>query len=153
MGLYALGSLLRGNRLAQAHFVKLRGPSQLFGVGGTAASTTAVEIKLQKKLLALVGDVVSDVVLHSTDSADNNNNNNQNAQEVNDAIIQAFSTEPICASVSDALSDAKLQETSLRTMEALAPYCELFDSSLIEEIERIQEDWGVEMVDDREHLD
>ena len=128
--LYGLGSLLRGNRSAQANFVKLQGPSRLF-------AGAVVEIKLQKKLLALVGDIVADVVLH--DGVEEN-------AAVNDAIVEAFSSEPICTSVSESLTKKQLEETSLRTMEALAPYCG-FTAELVEEIERIQEDWGVQGMD------
>jgi nucleotide exchange factor SIL1 len=107
--IYALGSLLRANRMAQRYFLKIDGPPTLSRalqeiLGGSSGS----DIGLAKRILALTGDIVSDIVLHD--------DHHQN-------IIDAFSTADFCQSTLDSLEYKALKETAVRAMQSLVTFC------------------------------
>lgn len=108
--LYALGSMLRGNRIVQAHFCASGGPAVL----GTILSSSSDDAKTAKRLLALADDVISDVTMHPYEVDDN----------IDKLIISSFSTDDFCQAPIPLLKQEALQETALETIQALEPYCQ-----------------------------
>jgi nucleotide exchange factor SIL1 len=109
--LYALGSLLRGNRPAQVHFSTQGGPALL----GTQLAK-ATDGKTIERLLALANDIVSDVKLHTGTS-----------EEMDAVIVRGFASESWCNSALAALQQqgtVLLQEKALQAVHTLAPDCE-----------------------------
>jgi len=89
--LYALGSLLRGNRDAIHYFGAVHGPSALFELHQylteeqNIKSMDKVTLKLLEKVIILADDIVMDVKLHPSDRPEN------------DALlVEAFTTEEWC---------------------------------------------------------
>jgi hypothetical protein len=117
--LYALGSLLRGNRNSQNHFCADQGPALLEQVLAQLAGFHEQEhpmsrdgIKVVSRLLSLAQDIVADVTLHESES-----------NQVDEAIRKAFSTPLWCTTLVQFSQVPKLYETSLQTIQQLAPYC------------------------------
>lgn len=119
--LYALGGLLRANRQSQTHFCADQGPALL----GTVLSDLAEEasakdppalpkdtVKVAQRLLALAQDIVMDVTLHASKS-----------DQVDTAIRNAFSSPLWCSTILRFTDIPRLYETSLQTIQQLAPSC------------------------------
>jgi len=112
--LYALGSLLRGNRVAQAHFCASGGPAVLGNMLSEASQDAAsADIKTAKRILALADDIVSDVALHPYEQD----------EDIDKLVIASFSTDDWCQPPLRLLEQDGLQETALETIEALVTYC------------------------------
>jgi hypothetical protein len=143
---YGLGSLLRGNRPAQVHFLSVGGPELL----GTTLTGLLLEEgssshahKMTKRLLMLADDIVSDVKLAHEEAnkmtdkllsmlADDIVSDVKLAQEeaisetavVDETIVQAFSTAQWCELAVLALrGDPTIHETALLTVATLADKC------------------------------
>jgi len=113
--LYALGSLLRGNRLAQEEFVMRQGPQRLSDllVGMTHGHEIG-DTKLIKRILALVDDLVTDVLLHPGLQT-----------TVEKDVLESLTTPPFCeSSVALLGSVTSLNDTIVRTLHTIAPYCQ-----------------------------
>jgi nucleotide exchange factor SIL1 len=128
--LYALGSLLRGNRMAQSHFCAAGGAQVLGDILVTAVHQNAV--KTAKRLLTLAHDVVMDIKLHEGTS-----------KQVDAAIVSAFSTEPWCRATLQALQLSVLEEEALHATQALTA-CRFPREALL----ALQQKWIVNKVDD-----
>lgn len=156
--IYAIGALLRGNRLAQAHLVQSGEgveslAAKLRSLATTSVTTNAATAKLLQRLLSLASDIVTDVELHGE----------PNTKATNAAILQAFSSPEWCDATSlvllksSSLSD-RVYETVLETLTSLAPYCSASwkDSrtELLAAVDRIQTSWRSRQDDlDAEHLE
>merc|ERR1712183_48108 len=117
---YGIGSLLRGNRLAQAHIVDRTDGSARLGATfqKLASDLNSSDFKVVQKLVSLAADIVSDVVLHGDDAT----------EKMNQKIIDSFSTPEWCDSIAqvaegDSFLPVPFQETLLETVEVLAPHC------------------------------
>ena len=134
---YALGSILRGNRGAQLYFLTIDGPAS---VSRTLSNVlrNGEDIGLAKRILALLGDVVADVVLH----ADNQQ-----------SIVDAFSTAQLCQSSLDSLKYAALRETSVRAIQSIAAFCDWEKDVAISALEEVKRSWQAESRIDPEHRD
>jgi len=134
--IYCLGSFLRGNRQAQIHFGAAGGPIVL-GKAMEIAIQNAHEAnafynKMAVRLFNLASDIVADVTLHPFDGKH---------KSVDDAIIQAYSSKEWCAAVVAALQVVGIEETALKTVLTLAPYCQ-FDADAIHlAIAKIKKAW------------
>ena len=112
--LYALGSLLRGNRMAQAHFCAAGGPTVLGKMLSTASQDPAsADVKATKRILALADDIVSDVTLHPYEQD----------EDIDKLIVASFSADDWCEPPIRFLERDVLQETALETIQALEPFC------------------------------
>jgi hypothetical protein len=139
-GIYGIGSLLRGNRLAQAHIVGTGATSQLGKVFLTMVSDQfqSAGFKVIQKLLSLAADMVSDIVLHPDNAT----------PDINTKIVTAFSTLEWCGATAqmietDVFLAAPVQETLLETVPVLAPHCAWSDKKkdLQQSIEKIRSGW------------
>ena len=119
--LYALGALLRGNRQSQTHFCADQGPALLETVLSDLAEEADTQelaalskdsLKLAQRLLALAQDIVMDVTLHASKS-----------DQVDEAIRNAFSSPQWCATIVRFAHIPRLYETTLQTIQQLAPSC------------------------------
>ncbi len=152
--IYAIGSLLRGNRLAQAHLIQNHGAVKLGHVlRQLVMDSLSSEIKLIQRLLSLASDVVADIQLDGDKST----------TSLNEAIVTAFTTTEWCEVVSTVLITEtvvpiRVQETLMETMHTLAPYCsekgwDGRSSVHKEAIARFQKEWRQNKGDlDPEHL-
>ncbi|KAL7541875.1 hypothetical protein ACHAXR_011810 [Thalassiosira sp. AJA248-18] len=146
---YALGSLLRGNPVAQQFFVSNGGADVLVrDVLGTlsnvrgpsvAKALTKLDYKFASKVLALGEDVLMDVVLHEDDYAQNDGANTASTAEGNNQVltpnqlVAAFTTERWCdmslrllappSEVIGATASRGIKERALGAVRALAPGC------------------------------
>ncbi|CAB9496384.1 expressed unknown protein [Seminavis robusta] len=127
--LYAVGAMLRGNRQAQTHFCADQGPALLANVLTSVADQVDASggnkntLKIAQRLLSLAQDIVMDVTLHSSTS-----------EQVDQAIGNAFSDAQWCQTTLRFLPIPRLYETSLLTIQQLAPQCTAED--LDEEIRK-----------------
>lgn len=122
--IYALGSLLRGNRMAQTHFCATDGAERLgkMLLKASKRESSPSSFKLTQRLLSLAGDIVSDVTLHG----------DVGMEQLNLVIIKSFTTKlwcdaPIDMIRSDPYLPIFLQETLLTTIAVLSPFCEWND--------------------------
>jgi hypothetical protein len=124
--IYAAGGMLRGNLMSQQYFVGIQGTQVL------ANLLSQQDIDLTKRILALAGDVVADIVLHQNDAADHAD------------IIQAFSTPVYCQTCIDSLRHSNLQETAIRTIKVLADYCDWDEEKALEQVAAVKRTWQVD---------
>jgi nucleotide exchange factor SIL1 len=151
--LFGIGSLLRGNRIAQIHVSQGDDPGRL-GEKLRQLSLdqfTSANTKLIQKMLALESDLVSGIHLHGDESM----------EEQNKAIVDTFTSSDWCDSTSDVLVTdlflpVPVQETLLKTVEVIAPHCN-WDEKVEDHqkaIEKIQAEWQTNKDDfDPEHLE
>ncbi|CAJ1903183.1 unnamed protein product [Cylindrotheca closterium] len=118
--IYGIGSLLRGNRLAQAHIVKSDGAMRLGKTFEAIASDQLQTLgqKVVQKLLSLAGDIVSDIILHPEMAS----------PDVNTKILESFTTSEWCGATATVLENDLMvapaaQQTVLETVHILTPYC------------------------------
>ena len=128
--LYALGSLLRGNRASTRHFVDIGGPA-ILGAGlaeglrldaapGGSSDLTAADYKHASKVLGLGNDLIADVL--------NNEGTGDGDSGYRDRLIGSVTTEPWCRAASLLVrpfpsSSMQVRERALEAMLTLAPYC------------------------------
>jgi hypothetical protein len=151
--IYGIGSLLRGNRLAQAHIVGTGAASQLGKVFLTMVSDQfqSAGFKVIQKLLSLAGDMVSDIVLHPDNAT----------PDINTKVLAAFSTLEWCGATAqmietDVFLAAPVQQTLLETVPVLAPHCAWSDKKkdLQQSIQKIRSGWDQrKTMFDAEHLE
>ena len=153
---YAIGALLRGNRMAQIYIStstdipgRLGEKLRELTIARFSSSTT----KLVQRLVSLAGDVVSDVNLHrEEDGLDD---------AVREAIIQSFTSKDWCDSLStllttDTFLPLTVQETLLETVSVVSPYCNWENKvdDFAVAIERMEQEWNNNKDDfDDEHLE
>jgi nucleotide exchange factor SIL1 len=161
--IYGIGSLLRGNRMAQAHVVSTNnsdGPTRLadklrqFSLARFTSTTT----KLVQRLLSLAADLVSGV-----QSQDGNSDDDASSlAELKDAVIQSFTSADWCDAtskvlVTDSLLPVPVQETLLQTIAVLAPHCTAWKDKredLRLAISKLETEWQKNSNDfDAEHLE
>lgn len=117
--IYGIGSLLRGNRLSQAHLIQNNGAARLGDkLRYMVMRNFNGDIKVIQRLLSLASDLITDIKLDGEAST----------ASLNDAIIQAFSSAEWCdvvstLLVSDLFLPVRVQETVMETAYALAPHC------------------------------
>jgi len=133
--LYGLGALLRANRPAQVHFCASKGPEIL---GKTLANLvedrSSHAVKMTKRLLNLADDIILDVELHASKS-----------KQVDEAIVQAFSSELWCQLTAVALQgDPVIREVALRTVAALVGHCSWDMTAMQQSISQLRDDWKAE---------
>lgn len=118
---YALGALLRANRQAQTHFCADQGPTLLANVLTQLAdqanninppSLERNSLKVVQRLLSLAQDIVMDVTLHASTS-----------EQVDGAIGKAFTSPEWCQTLLKFVSIPRLYETTLQTIQQVAPHC------------------------------
>jgi nucleotide exchange factor SIL1 len=135
--IYGIGSLLRGNRLAQAHIVETTNGAVQLGEAfqKVTSDLNSSDFKVIKKLLSLAADIVSDVVLHGDDTM----------KGTNLKIIASFSSREWCDSVAEIVEEdsflpVPFQQTLLETIDILAPHCSWLDrkKALRKSIQRIR---------------
>jgi nucleotide exchange factor SIL1 len=150
--IYAIGSMLRGNRLAQVHLVRTDGFKLLWKKyhdlveeGVNSANT-----KLVQRLAMLGTDIVEEVLKHPdlSDSA------------TNAAILDCLTSHDWCGATcgvltSDAFLPVPVQETLLRSIVSAGPHCKwrCDVADLEKSIKKIQDEWMNNKGDfDEEHL-
>jgi hypothetical protein len=126
--LYAISSMLRGNRAAQAHAARNTDGLTRLGMKYRTLVTrndnkggyeiNSADIKLLTRLASLSSDIIQDVLLHP-DLADD---------DVNKLIIDAMSTGDWCDTtchvvLSDSVIPMNARETLIKSMTVLAPHC------------------------------
>jgi len=139
-GIYGIGSLLRGNRLAQAHIVKSDSVIRLGKTFEAIASDRLQRVgqKIVRKLLSLASDIVSDIILHPEVAS----------PDLNTKIIESFTTPEWCGATATVLTNGLImapsaQQTALETVFVLAPYCSWAEkkSSMESSIKEMQDGW------------
>jgi len=124
--IYAIGSLLRGNRIAQRHLVNNKGGIRL---GDTLQKLVQKEqhqqrpgdIKLVQRLLSLASDSITDIQLDG----------DVTTPELNESILRTFTTPQWCDVVSGILTTTetllqvpvRIQETVLEASITMASHC------------------------------
>jgi nucleotide exchange factor SIL1 len=139
---YAIGAMLRGNRMAQVHVLKHGGFEQL---GEKYKSLTAEEnssptnTKLILRLSSLVSDIVEDVQLHP-ELGDTGTN-----QQIINALTTSSWCNATCGAVtSETFLPLKVQESLLHSMAVLSPYCHPWSctsNKIQSSIERMKSGW------------
>lgn len=167
---YALGSLLRGNPLAQQQFVSENGPHILVqyalnALSDTTASggvVTKLDYKLASKVLALGADIVMNILLQEDDYRDDAHDGDGTTISGSNQMIRALTTEPWCDLSLRMLSPPiqvvgesfarGMKERALSAIRALGPACRMnhqlqcsIESTTNENRECTQEEssWGV----------
>lgn len=142
---YALGALLRNNRPAQVHFCASGGPELLAMTltGLIEEKSDPHANKITKRLLMLADDIVSDVKLHQLH--EHEHEQESKSLQVDEAIMQAFSTEQWCQLAVLALQgDPAIYETALLTVATLVGHCS-WDMDVVQQaIFQIRDDWKAE---------
>jgi nucleotide exchange factor SIL1 len=140
--IYAIGAMLRGNRLAQAHVLQQGGFAKLGDRYRTLSSQerfNSANIKLVLRLSSLASDIVEDVQLHP-ELGDSSSNQ---------AIIDSLTSSVWCDAThqsltSDTFLPVKVQESILHSVAILAPHCQ-WPSSAWEAMElsiaNMQKEW------------
>lgn len=164
--IYALGSLLRGNPIAQQYFVQNNGPNILVqNVLGTLSnvrgpsimndvSLVKLDYKFASKVLALGQDVIMDVVLHE----------DVYKEEKANQLVGSFTTEQWCdlslrmlVPPTDKIGEVAsrgMKERAMHAIRALGPGCSVHqrdDTSAswgVEEVKEIRSEWNREGSDD-----
>lgn len=138
--IYGIGSLLRGNRLAQAYIVNSDGAMRLGKTFEAIASDQFQNAgqKVIQKLLSLAADLVSDIILHHEVAS----------PDVNTKILESFTTPEWCGATATVLTNNLMvapnaQQTILEAVHVMAPYCSWGDkkSSMESSIKEMQAGW------------
>jgi hypothetical protein len=123
--IYALASMLRGNRGAQMNFISIHGPAVLSQILSNVMKVNE-DLDCAKRIIALVGDIISDVVLHG--------NSQRN-------IINAFAGIEICKATLESLDFEPIRETSIHTIQSIFPFCNWNVDSVTEQLELVSRSW------------
>lgn len=158
--LYALGSLLRGNRDGQLNFIMSDGPSVL----GESVSHVAQDMrettdptsqegmfhggaKFASRALGLADDIITEVV--------DNPSEDETEQMVNKVVIQSFTDITWCDSALELLAhgqDDKLREMALRSILVMTPYCGIspdWDSTkAVQVVQKARSQWILQETND-----
>lgn len=118
---YAIGAMLRGNRMAQVHVLKTGGFDRLgdkYRALSSHETFTSANTKLVLRLSSLESDIVEDVLLHP-EIAD---------VDTNQRLINAVTSEDWCEAscqslTSDIFLPVEAQESVLHSVAVIAPYC------------------------------
>jgi hypothetical protein len=121
--LYALGSFVRGNPLAQKQFVALHGPRALEGL--VDVHTPALAKASSRKIVHRAVSIVDDLVRETSDPA-------RQRSEVSDELVRDLATPVWCESISALLvattpPTAAMVHPALRLAVAVAPRCQQVD--------------------------
>lgn len=148
--LYALSSLLRGNRRALRHFYIVNGPSMLIDNVLDAIEPKSgsdlipmKHIKFASKALSLACDLITDIVVHP-DGGDFGSK--AEIADIDEDIIASFTTEKWCNSAKQLIqvvgngSSLSMQENVLRSVTVLAPYC-TFNKNDLSITEKLTNQW------------
>eukprot|EP00816_Leptocylindrus_hargravesii_P010498 CAMPEP_0196802648 /NCGR_PEP_ID=MMETSP1362-20130617/2217_1 /TAXON_ID=163516 /ORGANISM="Leptocylindrus danicus, Strain CCMP1856" /LENGTH=448 /DNA_ID=CAMNT_0042173993 /DNA_START=217 /DNA_END=1563 /DNA_ORIENTATION=+ len=132
--LYATGSLLRGNRLAQEHFIALGGPLLIANVLQTCLSDK--DWKVSSKVVLLAHDLITESIVE----------NNLGSNDSRNLIAEAFTTKIWCDGAVGLLeaSDIRLKEKSLFALETMTPYCirdEMWQDKARKSMELLRREW------------
>jgi nucleotide exchange factor SIL1 len=146
--IYGIGSLLRGNRLAQIHLcdssstssttttttMTTNGPARLGAklqdLSNPKSKRTSARIKLIHRLLSLASDIVSHVEQHDEEETGTSKSmTNEQQQQHSTAIVQAFTSVEWCTATlnlvaSDQFTPVPLAEAVMTTVIVLGPYCQ-----------------------------
>jgi len=139
--LYATGSLLRGNGLAQEHFIALGGPLLIANVLQTCLSDK--DWKVSSKVVLLAHDLITESIVE----------NNLGSHDSRKLIAEAFTTKIWCDGAVGLLeaSDIRLKEKSLFALETMTSYCirdELWRDKARKSIELLRRQWKSTNVDE-----
>eukprot|EP00550_Attheya_septentrionalis_P007833 CAMPEP_0198286064 /NCGR_PEP_ID=MMETSP1449-20131203/5223_1 /TAXON_ID=420275 /ORGANISM="Attheya septentrionalis, Strain CCMP2084" /LENGTH=580 /DNA_ID=CAMNT_0043983683 /DNA_START=324 /DNA_END=2066 /DNA_ORIENTATION=+ len=158
--LYALGSLLRGNRDGQLNFIMSDGPSVL----GESLSHVAQDMretidptsqegmyhggaKFASRALGLADDIITEVV--------DNPSEDETQQMVSKVVIQSFTDITWCDSALELLDhgqDDKLREMALRSILVMIPYCGIspdWDATkAVQVVEKARTQWIMQETND-----
>lgn len=126
--LYALGSLLRGNRGAIDYFGAVNGPSILLNLFQYLAEEQNIKtmdkttLKLMQKVVILADDLVMDVKLHPSDKPENDK-----------LLVEAFTTEEWCTVPISMFyhGSINIQMRMLEILLNMSPFCEYQTRSLL----------------------
>jgi len=126
--LYALGSLLRGNRDAIDYFGSVGGASALFDLYGyltqeqNIRSMDQTTLKLLEKVIILADDIIMDVKLHPSDRPKND-----------EYLIEAFTTDEWCSVPIDMFyhGSAHIQRRMLAILLNMSPSCDYRTRALL----------------------
>ena len=150
--IYAIGSLLRGNRMAQTHVCATEGPNQLGKMLEQVSSErlTSTNLKLTQRLISLASDIVMDI---DTDGE-------LSMEQLNGVIVKSFTSPSWCdptvkLMVTDTHLPLQLQEKLLHSALILAPYCTWKDKAteVRAAISSRRDEWNSNKDDfDEEHL-
>jgi hypothetical protein len=142
--LYALGSFLRGNPLAQNRFAAYGGGAALERLLEAAVPNIELNTKSRKmvqRILSIADDVLAEIAERSREDSDTT------------ALAQGFSSTVWCESVLMALrTRSPLQPLALRTCRSQAPLClqssgEAWSASVREGAEELAVQWRAEVAD------
>lgn len=105
--LYALGGLIRGNTLAYPHFLEAQGPQHLVVALEEAIAET--NWKIAGKIISLVQDIISDIVLEDIDTE----------------LLTALSKQEWCHGALELVKvdDVTVKEKGLGMLKLLGPKC------------------------------
>jgi hypothetical protein len=150
--IYAIGSLLRGNRMAQTHVCATEGPNQLGKMLEQVSSErlTSTNLKLTQRLISLASDIVLDIDMDGE----------VEMEQLNGVIAKSFTSPSWCdATVKLMMTDKhlplQLQEKLLNSALILAPYCAWKDKATKAQaaISRRRDEWSSNHEDfDEDHL-
>jgi hypothetical protein len=145
--IYAIGSMLRGNRPAQSHAARTNDDLERLGKrynslvtsdGQGGYTVKSADIKLLTRLATLSSDIVEDVVLHPSLSD----------EKADRLIIDKMSSDDWCNAtchvfLSDSFLPMNAQETMIRSVTVLAPFCDwnCDSKSLHDALEQIRTGW------------
>jgi nucleotide exchange factor SIL1 len=150
--IYAIGSMLRGNRLAQIHLLATGGFNQVWKkyLALVQGGVNSANAKLVQRLVMLGTDIVEEV-LKDRSKADST---------TNAAILENITSHDWCGATCSVLTSEvflplPVQEALLRSIVTTAPYCDwrCEVTDMERSIKAIQEGWMNQKDDfDEEHL-
>lgn len=150
--IYAIGSMLRGNRSAQVHLLATDGFKLLWKKyhDMVQEGVNSANAKLVQRLAMLGTDIVDEVLRDP----------NKSDSATNAALLEIITSLDWCGATcgvltSSAFLPVPVQETLLRSIVTSGPYCEWSCNvaDLEQSIKKIQEDWISQKDDfDEEHM-
>ena len=122
--IYAIGALLRGNRMAQARLVEIQGGLCLGQKLQQQLVDDRPDIKLVQRLISLASDLITDIQGGGNDDDDDAGSPDWK----DESIVRAFTTPQWCQSVSSVLTSepllpVRIQETILEASRSMATHC------------------------------
>jgi len=160
--IYALGSLLRGNRKAIYHFFALNGSWRLCEVmlsllsgevwddePGTTLLSNRIVSTFVLKLSELVGDLITDVKLHPWTDIENKDEDVSLQLDLDSHVIQSLSSEKWCSASIIMLKHPALtnisQERLIRVSNVMKNYCN-YTAEEMNTIEEISSSYAEEEI-------
>jgi nucleotide exchange factor SIL1 len=155
--IYALGSLLRGNRNALQYFVSIGGPRILGQLVDLILSQVdskervdSITSSLLSKAVTLADDLIMDVVVHPMSSGDSQERSIN--EQMDRDVIDSFTTDEWCSLPLQIiqLPSVAIKRKMLQTIVNMAPHCsyETIESNKVEESisERMEDDDFVQLI-------